>query len=97
MTLDGTEIIVECPNGRYTNAEVSVKTHVNQFPSAMLLAVWFAAYVHLTFSNAAIAADVMLCAHTLQDLTALLYTQKQVSKEDGELFGLWIVSASLRK
>ena len=41
MTLDGTEIIVECPNGRYTNAEVSVKTHVNQFPSAMLLAVWF--------------------------------------------------------
>jgi len=51
MTLDGTEIIIDCPNGRYTNAT---------------------------------------------ELLTLLYQQKSMPEEDGHLFGLWVVSASLQ-
>lgn len=51
MTLDGTEITIDCPDGRYTNSE---------------------------------------------ELLKLLYQQKRIPEEDGQLFGLWVVSASLQ-
>lgn len=37
------------------------------------------------------------CNLTPQELLTLLHQQKRIPEEDGRLFGLWVVSASLRK
>ena len=83
MTLDGTEITIDCPDGRYTNAEV--KRQIILFIILVTFFFFLFSYLFPFF------------LYNPQELLKLLYQQKRIPEEDGQLFGLWVVSASLRK
>ena len=87
MTLDGTEITIDCPDGRYTNAEVK----------RQIIIFNYSRYFRFFHSLSLFSYLFPFFLHNPQELLKLLYQQKRIPEEDGQLFGLWVVSASLRK